>query len=83
MAENPELVNKDFLIEKGIPKYTAQKLIKRVKDNLASQGYSFYENPRLSVVPIVEIEKLLGYEFNLNEDWEGRAYEKWNNSKCT
>lgn len=56
-----EIVNKYDIVDiYGITKYQAEKLIRRIKKELASEGFAYYENKRLGNVPHEAVRKHLG-----------------------
>ncbi|GIN96929.1 hypothetical protein J6TS1_27990 [Siminovitchia terrae] len=55
-----ELVHRDDLVAWGIPKETANQLIKEAQQKMADKGYIFYQNTRRWFAPMNIINQLLG-----------------------
>lgn len=55
-------INKNDLVNLGYKEHTAIGIIRQAKKNMVQQGYSIYDNKRLGTVPIVAVEKILGFK---------------------
>lgn len=54
-------VNKVEIIKLyNVPEYTAIRLIREIKAEMVREGFSFYDNKRLGVVPVERVELALG-----------------------
>lgn len=51
------------LMELGLKEHTARNVIKEAKIKLVQEGFIFYENQRCGVVPIEQVENILGVRF--------------------
>lgn len=55
-------LNKYDLIEMGYPKNTAKNIIKLARYDMIDAGHNFYENKKVTEIPIKAVESILGYE---------------------
>lgn len=59
-----EFIDKKKLIDLGFKENQAVTIIRLAKHNLANNGYAYYNNKRLGVVPSFAIEEILGFSFS-------------------
>jgi len=55
-----EIIHRDELIKRGIPKATANYLIKQAQQTMTDVGFIFYKNTRRWYAPTKMINQLLG-----------------------
>lgn len=54
-------ISKKEIIEMyNVPEYTAIRLVREIKAEMVRQGFQFYDNKRLGVVPVDRVERALG-----------------------
>ncbi|MDU2583221.1 MAG: DUF3173 family protein [Anaerococcus hydrogenalis] len=59
-----KFIDKKKLIDLGFKENQAITIIRMAKHNLANNGYAYYNNKRLGVVPSFAIEEILGFSFS-------------------
>lgn len=53
-------IDKCGLMKLGYKEYTATTIIRQAKQYMVKQGYPFYSNKRLGMVPIHAVESIIG-----------------------
>lgn len=62
-----EFIDKKKLINMGFKENQAVTIIRMAKHNLAKNGYAYYNNKRLGLVPRFAVEEILGISFSQKE----------------
>lgn len=62
-----EFIDKKKLIDLGFKENQAVTIIRMAKHNLAKNGYAYYNNKRLGLVPRFAVEEILGISFSQKE----------------
>lgn len=62
-----EFIDKKKLIDLGFKENQAVTIIRLAKHNLANNGYAYYNNKRLGLVPRFAVEEILGISFSQKE----------------
>lgn len=62
MENQKQLITANELVNLGYKPATAQKAIRTAKESLVKQGYKWYENKRLGLVPRKVVSEILGTE---------------------
>lgn len=57
-------ISKTDLIALGYSKQLSHEVILRAKENLIKKGFSLYDNKHLNLVPIQEVEQILGIDLS-------------------
>lgn len=63
---NLTLTKADLIELLGYTDHQAKNIIRLTKKELASAGYTYYENPRLGRVPIEAVEHVVGFKISKN-----------------
>lgn len=59
-------ISKDDLMEIGFLPYQSREIIRQAKFYMVKQGYLYYENKRLGIVPSHAVESIIGVSFEDN-----------------
>ncbi|MHC5268846.1 DUF3173 family protein [Enterococcus sp. LJL98] len=63
-----KFIKKEDLMDLGYTKSTSQGIIRQAKATLVSQGFEFYNNRRLGLVPAHAVKAIIGVELSNKED---------------
>lgn len=55
------LINKDDLIKLGFPEHTAKNIIAEAKKIMVNNGFQYYNNRKLGLVPADAVKSILGF----------------------
>lgn len=58
------MVSKQTLMTMGFTDNTSQTIIRQAKQNLVTEGFSFYNNTRLGLVPWHAVESIIGIKLS-------------------
>jgi hypothetical protein len=61
-------ISKKDLMALGYKEHTAADVIRQAKQNMVQQGYPFYNNRRLGIVPRNVVESILGINLGTEGD---------------
>ncbi|CAI2629888.1 hypothetical protein AKUH3B209X_11670 [Apilactobacillus kunkeei] len=56
-----KLVDKNFLIDLGYPEHTAKNIIAEAKKVMVNNGFEYYNNRKLGLVPADAVKSILGF----------------------
>ena len=56
-----KLVDKNILIDLGYPEHTAKNIIAEAKKIMVNNGFQYYNNRKLGLVPADAVKSILGF----------------------
>lgn len=68
LNENIPAVSYHTLTQVGFSTYQAREIIRIAKNNLVKEGYGWYNNKRLGLVPVDAVIRIIGFDPRYGED---------------
>ena len=68
LNENIPAVSYHTLTQVGFSTYQAREIIRIAKNNLVKEGYDWYNNKRLGLVPVDAVITIIGFDPRYGED---------------